>query len=98
MLEADTAAVAYALDIIDVRLEALLGAAGAFDGHIAMVSNEVGLGLVPPYPLGRIFRDALGAANRKIAARADHVYHLTAGLVLELRSLGATPLEAYAEE
>ncbi|HVN56516.1 MAG TPA: bifunctional adenosylcobinamide kinase/adenosylcobinamide-phosphate guanylyltransferase [Anaerolineaceae bacterium] len=45
-----------------------------------IVSNEVGLGLVPPYPLGRIFRDLLGWANQRLAARADEVYWLVAGI------------------
>jgi adenosylcobinamide kinase/adenosylcobinamide-phosphate guanylyltransferase len=69
--------------------------ASGFDGDVAAVSNEVGMGLVPPYPLGRAFRDALGAANREIAARADRVYYVVAGLALELRSLGAAPLDAF---
>jgi adenosylcobinamide kinase/adenosylcobinamide-phosphate guanylyltransferase len=45
-----------------------------------VVSNEVGLGLVPPYPLGRIYRDLLGMANQRLAAAADEVYMLMAGI------------------
>jgi adenosylcobinamide kinase/adenosylcobinamide-phosphate guanylyltransferase len=45
-----------------------------------IVSNEVGLGLVPPYPLGRIYRDLLGMANQRFAAAADEVYMLIAGI------------------
>lgn len=71
--------------------------AAEFDGDVIVVTNEVGMGLVPPYPLGRAFRDALGAANRAIAARADRVYYLVAGLSLELRSLGAIPLDAFGD-
>ena len=81
---------------IVVRLTGeLLEWADAFSGEIAVVSNEVGLGVVPPYPLGRAFRDALGAANRMIAARADRVYYLVAGLVLDVKALGAVPLEGF---
>jgi adenosylcobinamide kinase/adenosylcobinamide-phosphate guanylyltransferase len=69
----------------------------AFDGDVAIVTNEVGMGLVPPYPLGRAFRDALGTVNRLIAARADRVYYLVAGLALELKALGAQPLDAFGE-
>jgi adenosylcobinamide kinase/adenosylcobinamide-phosphate guanylyltransferase len=65
----------------------------AFDGEVAVVSNEVGAGVVPAYPLGRVFRDAMGSANRALAARADRVYCLVAGLALELKSLGAGTLE-----
>jgi adenosylcobinamide kinase/adenosylcobinamide-phosphate guanylyltransferase len=45
-----------------------------------VVSNEVGLGLVPPYPLGRLYRDWLGWANQRLAAVADEVYLLVAGI------------------
>ena len=58
-----------------------------------VVSNEVGLGIVPAYALGRVFRDALGGANRTLASHADRVYATVAGMALELRSLGAVPLE-----
>lgn len=56
-----------------------------------VVSNEVGLGVVPPSPLGRTYRDALGRVNQLVAARADRVYLLVAGLALELKALGAQP-------
>jgi adenosylcobinamide kinase / adenosylcobinamide-phosphate guanylyltransferase len=50
-----------------------------------VVSNEVGLGIVPEYPLGRQFRDVLGRANQKVAARADQAWLLVAGLPLRLK-------------
>ena len=53
-----------------------------------VVTNEVGLGLVPPYPLGRLYRDLLGRANRKLAGVSDEVYFLTAGMALPLHELG----------
>lgn len=49
------------------------------------VSNEVGLGLVPDNPLGRIFRDLLGRVNQQFAEAADEVYLLVAGLPLRLK-------------
>ncbi len=52
--------------------------------HVILVSNEVGMGIVPAYPLGRAFRDALGRVNQAAAARADEVYLLVAGLPLRL--------------
>ena len=54
-----------------------------------LVSNEVGLGVVPASPLGRAYRDALGKVNALAAARADKVYLMTAGLALDLTALGA---------
>ncbi len=45
-----------------------------------IISNEVGLGLVPEYPLGRIYRDALGRVNQQLAAAADEVFLMAAGI------------------
>jgi adenosylcobinamide kinase/adenosylcobinamide-phosphate guanylyltransferase len=53
--------------------------------HVVLVSNEVGMGLVPPYPLGRLFRDALGRLNQHAAAAAGEVYLIVAGLPLRLK-------------
>ncbi len=50
-----------------------------------VVSNEVGLGIVPPYALGRAYRDALGRANQRLAALADHVLFMVSGLPLTLK-------------
>jgi adenosylcobinamide kinase/adenosylcobinamide-phosphate guanylyltransferase len=58
-------------------------AAGGWD--LIVVTNEVGLGIVPATPLGRVFRDALGRANQALAARADAVYLLVAGLPLRIK-------------
>jgi adenosylcobinamide kinase/adenosylcobinamide-phosphate guanylyltransferase len=50
-----------------------------------MVSNEVGLGIVPETPLGRAFRDEAGRLNQQIAARADRVLFMVAGLPMTLK-------------
>jgi len=52
---------------------------------VVLVSNEVGLGIVPDTPLGRAFRDAQGRLNMRIAERADRVVLMTAGLPLTLK-------------
>lgn len=52
---------------------------------VIVVSNEVGLGLVPETPLGRHFRDLLGHLNQQFAEAADEVYLLVAGLPLRLK-------------
>lgn len=49
-----------------------------------VVSNEVGMGLVPANPLGRMYRDLLGRANQQLAARADEVYWVVAGIPLPM--------------
>ena len=50
-----------------------------------VVTNEVGLGLVPDTPLGRTYRDLLGAVNRQVAAAADVVEFMVAGLPLTIK-------------
>jgi adenosylcobinamide kinase/adenosylcobinamide-phosphate guanylyltransferase len=50
-----------------------------------VVANEVGSGIVPDYPLGRRFRDLQGILNQRIAARADRVVFMVAGLPLAVK-------------
>jgi adenosylcobinamide kinase / adenosylcobinamide-phosphate guanylyltransferase len=64
------------------RLERALDAASA---PVVLVANEVGSGIVPEYPLGRKFRDWQGILNQRIAARADRVVLMVAGLPLALK-------------
>ncbi len=45
-----------------------------------IISNEVGLGLVPPYQMGRVYRDAIGRANQRLAREADKVIFMVAGI------------------
>jgi adenosylcobinamide kinase / adenosylcobinamide-phosphate guanylyltransferase len=75
--EAEQAALAQA--------EALLDAYRAGHATWIVVSNEVGLGVVPPYALGRSYRDALGRANQRLAAAADRVLFMVAGLPMRLK-------------
>jgi adenosylcobinamide kinase/adenosylcobinamide-phosphate guanylyltransferase len=70
------------------EIEALLHAHGESNATWLLVSNEVGMGIVPPYPLGRRFRDGLGWANQQLAAEADQVVLLVAGLPWHLKPVG----------
>ncbi|MDE2375518.1 MAG: bifunctional adenosylcobinamide kinase/adenosylcobinamide-phosphate guanylyltransferase, partial [Hyphomicrobiales bacterium] len=54
-------------------------------GPVVLVANEVGWGIVPDYPLGRRFRDVQGMANQRMAARADCVVLMVAGLPLAVK-------------
>lgn len=74
-------------DIAAAR-KGLIAAIEAAAGPIHLVSNEVGLGLVPETPLGRAFRDEQGRLNRKIAAAVPNVVFVAAGLPLVMK--GAT--------
>ncbi|MEW6189245.1 MAG: bifunctional adenosylcobinamide kinase/adenosylcobinamide-phosphate guanylyltransferase [Actinomycetota bacterium] len=55
------------------------------DSTVIFISNEVGMGIVPPYPLGRIYRDLLGKVNQLIAEASDEVYLLIAGIPWRLK-------------
>lgn len=63
----------------------LLDAARAAGAHLVVVSNEVGMGVVPPYPMGRVYRDLLGRANQRLAAQADAVYLIVAGVPITVK-------------
>lgn len=64
----------------------LLNAFDHADGPVVCVSNEVGLGIVPESPLGRAFRDGAGHLNQRVAAQADRVDFVTAGIPLTMKS------------
>jgi adenosylcobinamide kinase/adenosylcobinamide-phosphate guanylyltransferase len=70
---------------IMVEMKDLASCARKVPGDLLLVSNEVGLGLVPPYPLGRTYRDVLGRVNQFLAAEADCVAFLVAGLPMWLK-------------
>ena len=71
----------------DVALETenLCAHLAAQSGTVILVSNEVGMGLVPESPLGRDFRDAQGRLNQKIADVCDVVEFVAAGLPINLK-------------
>jgi len=70
---------------IEAEVAALAAALRDAAGPVVLVANEVGLGLVPETPLGRRFRDAAGRLNQEIAALADRVVFVAAGLPLALK-------------
>jgi adenosylcobinamide kinase/adenosylcobinamide-phosphate guanylyltransferase len=70
---------------IETEMEGLDAALSAAAAPVVMVANEVGYGIVPDHPLGRRFRDLQGMLNQRIAARADRVVLVVAGLPLALK-------------
>jgi adenosylcobinamide kinase / adenosylcobinamide-phosphate guanylyltransferase len=73
---------------VEHESEALCAALRDATGPIVLVANEVGMGLVPETLLGREFRDAAGRLNQQIAALADRVVFVAAGLPLVLKGAG----------
>ena len=67
------------------RVEGLVQAITGFGGMCIVVSNEVGLGIVPDNPLARKFRDFAGMLNQKVAQAADEVYFTAAGIPLKIK-------------
>lgn len=72
---------------LDAACDALVQAAAAYPYPLVLVTNEVGGGLVPEYPLGRRFRDAAGRLNRRIAEVCERVFLVTAGIPVDLKAI-----------
>jgi adenosylcobinamide kinase / adenosylcobinamide-phosphate guanylyltransferase len=69
------------------RVERLRAALRSRRSQVILVSNEVGMGVVPETPLGRTFRDLMGELHQRLASDADQVYVGTMGLLLRLHPL-----------
>jgi adenosylcobinamide kinase/adenosylcobinamide-phosphate guanylyltransferase len=67
------------------EVQALVEYVQKADVELLVVSNEVGLGVVPPYELGRAYRDILGRANQILAQHADEVQLLVAGIPIKVK-------------
>lgn len=67
-------------DAIRTSIDALCLALMKTNGRVVLVSNEVGSGIVPAYTAGRQYRDLLGEINQRVAAIADNVVLMVAGL------------------
>ncbi len=70
---------------VGAEIQALLDCIDSSESLFIIVSNEVGLGIIPADGVSRRYRDLLGRANQMLAARADEVYLLVAGLPVVLK-------------
>ena len=74
-------------EIVEEIVE-VIKAASSSGKTVLIVSNEVGMGVVPEYPVGRRYRDLLGVINQRIAALSDKVILTIAGIPLDIKALG----------
>jgi adenosyl cobinamide kinase/adenosyl cobinamide phosphate guanylyltransferase len=70
--------------VLDGPFTDVLTAIADHDGPVVVVSDEIGLGLVPLDPLGRAFRDLLGIAHQHLVARSDEAWFMVAGRAMAL--------------
>ena len=75
------------------RVDRLLGTLAGSPALVILVAEETGWGVIPAYPIGRQFRDRLGAFTRRLGPCCERTYAVMAGHVLDLSRLG-TPLDA----
>lgn len=73
------------LPLFRTQRDALLDTLPQLPGTTLLIANEIGLGLVPETPLGRLFRDEAGRLNQTLAARCERVVFVAAGLPLTLK-------------
>lgn len=73
------------LPAVKNEVNELLAAIRAQEQQWFIISNEVGLGLVPPYQMGRVYRDALGWVNQRLAREADRVLFMVAGIPMNVK-------------
>jgi len=66
-----------------------LKAAKEIKSTVIIVTNELGLGIVPPYPLGRFYRDLMGTVNQQVATAADEVYFIVSGIPVKIKGEGS---------
>lgn len=82
---ADVAVAAPVAAAVREEMRTLSEALTAVAGMAVVVTGEVGMGIVPPTPLGRRFRDLAGEANQHLAAAADEVYLVVSGIPVKIK-------------
>jgi adenosylcobinamide kinase / adenosylcobinamide-phosphate guanylyltransferase len=71
--------------VVSLRSDELVASICDFNGVCIIVSNEVGLGIVPDNALARRFRDLAGILNQRVAQEADEVYFTAAGIPMKIK-------------
>ncbi len=71
---------------VEAEIKELLNYIDMSEALFIIVSNEVGLGIIPADSISRLYRDLLGRANQRLAAHADEVYLLVAGIPITVKN------------
>ena len=69
---------------VENSVDELLNITNQFENTV-IVSNELGMGLIPSYPLGRYFREIAGKMNQIVAEKADEVYFVVSGIPMKIK-------------
>lgn len=72
-------------DLVLAHVGELLAVLSKRQGHVIVVTNEVGLGIVPESELGRQFRDLAGTAHQRLSRQADEIYFAVLGTILRVK-------------
>ena len=75
-------------DTWQATLQALINSLQQTPSTVVLVSEETGWGVVPAYPIGRLFRDRLGTLTRQVGTVADAVYLVVAGYAVDVKAIG----------
>ena len=70
---------------IAIEIEKLKQSISAINAHVIIVSNEVGMGIVPINRIARVFRDIQGRTNQSLAQQADIIYFMIAGIPVQIK-------------
>lgn len=86
LLQAEPEGSAAMEERLGLQIGRLARAVQGYPGMVILVTNEVGSGIVPEFPLGRIYRDWAGIMNQRLAQICDEVFLVTAGIPMEIKS------------
>ncbi|WP_127531730.1 bifunctional adenosylcobinamide kinase/adenosylcobinamide-phosphate guanylyltransferase [Paenibacillus kobensis] len=78
------------IEKLEDEIDRLVQAVAAYRYPLLLVTNEVGSGIVPAYPLGRTFRDAAGRLNRMLAERCERTYLVVSGIPVDLSRIAVS--------
>jgi adenosylcobinamide kinase / adenosylcobinamide-phosphate guanylyltransferase len=76
------------------QVDELLAVLKERSGHAVIITNEVGMGIVPESALGRLFRDVAGLAHQRLSQAADELYLAVLGTILRIKPAPVIPYEA----